>query len=624
MKRFLSILLCTVIVILMIPAPVHAAPVVSYRLLDGTVYMGGIFDAAVHVSEGAERATYQWQVDVSMGDGSWQNLDDSKTSVGYHGTHTDHFQFVTLPQDSSYEVGTGWETIPFRCKVTIDGKNYYTTPFVISIYPYSSLKGSFASCNYGIMTRNYNGVTFRGEVNGVSYGTAIAGEQLFLRFSCRQPSYDSMHYRSELRFIPEIWVTENGKTTRFTSDSHECQCYYTPTTLGDNSVTVEYKVRMMLGLNDMGIFESEKMVISTVSSYPCGIGEAKYDCSVLKEMYTQSEKLCPVPKGAQVDLLENIGGSWWKVSYNNTVGYIPSSGLTVLERISSVSVIIPEPVIGQSASFAPELGSSTYGLYDIEPVTWFDKTDNRSLQPGDKFQYGHRYSLSVWLKAGEDFLFEVYDGDPWLQGTLNGFSLKPITAYEQDPSEVVEMYYDFGTCMNPFVDVSSNAFYYQSVLWAYYNGITSGKDASHFEPSAACTRAQVVTFLWRAAGQPVPKNADNPFPDVPEGKYYTNAVLWAVENGITAGYKDGTFGPNKTCTRDQIVTFLWRYAGKPDPTSDYNPFPDVPEGKFYTKAVLWAVENGITSGYKNGTFGPSKTCTRDQIVTFLYRYMTNK
>ena len=185
---------------------------------------------------------------------------------------------------------------------------------------------------------------------------------------------------------------------------------------------------MMLGQNDMGIFESEKMVISTLTSYPCGVGEAKYDCSVLKEMYTQSQKLCSVPKGAQVDLLENIGNTWWKVSYNNNVGYIPSSALTVLDRISAVSVTIPEPVIGQPASFTPVLGSNSYGLYDTEPVTWYDKTDSRYLQPGDKFQYGHRYVFTVWLKAEDDFLFEVYDGDPWLQGSLNGFAIKPITA----------------------------------------------------------------------------------------------------------------------------------------------------------------------------------------------------
>ena len=174
---------------------------------------------------------------------------------------------------------------------------------------------------------------------------------------------------------------------------------------------------------------------------------------------------------------------------------------------------------------------------------------------------------------------------------------------------------------NPFTDITEDMFCYDAVLWAYENEITTGKDATHFNPSGDCTRSQVVTFLWRAAGKPAPKSSENPFPDVATGKFYTEAVLWAVENGITAGFKDGTFGPDKTCTRDQIVTFLWRFAGKPEPKSTENTFPDVKADAFYTDAVLWAVENGITTGYKDGTFGPSKTCKRDQIVTFLYRYM---
>ena len=171
----------------------------------------------------------------------------------------------------------------------------------------------------------------------------------------------------------------------------------------------------------------------------------------------------------------------------------------------------------------------------------------------------------------------------------------------------------------PFVDIEEDMFCYDAVLWAVEKGITKGKDTTHFDPSGDCTRAQVVTFLWRAAGEPEPKDAKIAFPDVAADKYYTKAVTWAVENGITTGYKDGTFGPNDTCTRGQIVTFLWRYAGEEDTAANAN-FPDVAVGKYYGEAVMWAVKHGITAGYKDGTFGPDKTCTRDQIVTFLYRY----
>ena len=141
---------------------------------------------------------------------------------------------------------------------------------------------------------------------------------------------------------------------------------------------------------------------------------------------------------------------------------------------------------------------------------------------------------------------------------------------------------------------------------------------THFAPSNPCTRGQVVTFLWRAAGSPEPEGNENPFTDISEGQYYYKAVLWAVENGITTGMTTTTFVPNNSCTRGQIATFLWRATGSPEPESDENPFPDVTGGPFY-KAILWAVENGITTGYTDGTFRPGNVCTRGNIVTFMYR-----
>ena len=142
-----------------------------------------------------------------------------------------------------------------------------------------------------------------------------------------------------------------------------------------------------------------------------------------------------------------------------------------------------------------------------------------------------------------------------------------------------------------------------------------------FSPGAGCTRAQVVTFLWRAAGEPQPKSENNPFADVQKGQYYYKAVLWAVEKGITTGTSPTTFRPDQTCTRGQIVTFLWRYFGEPEPKTGNNPFEDVKDSDYFYKAVLWAVENGITTGTTATTFRPEQTCTRAQIVTFLYRAM---
>ena len=174
---------------------------------------------------------------------------------------------------------------------------------------------------------------------------------------------------------------------------------------------------------------------------------------------------------------------------------------------------------------------------------------------------------------------------------------------------------------NPFSDVKNGQYYTEPVLWAVANGITTGTTATTFGPDEGCTRAQVVTFLWRAAGKPEPTSSVNPFADVKSGQYYYNAVLWAVEKGITNGTAATTFSPDDTCTRAQIVTFLWRFAGKPTPTSQNNPFHDVRTTEYYGTAVLWAVENGITNGTSATTFDPEATCTRAQVVTFLYRDM---
>ena len=171
---------------------------------------------------------------------------------------------------------------------------------------------------------------------------------------------------------------------------------------------------------------------------------------------------------------------------------------------------------------------------------------------------------------------------------------------------------------NPFEDVSEDEFYYEAILWAVGEGITNGVTTTHFAPDDLTTRGQIVTFLWRAAGEPEPESNENPFADVDESEFYYKAILWAVENGITNGVTKTTFAPNSNCTRAQAVTFLHRYLGQPE--SDMaNPFTDVDSGEFYANAICWAVENGVTTGVTTTTFEPDSTCTRAQIVTFLFR-----
>ena len=171
-----------------------------------------------------------------------------------------------------------------------------------------------------------------------------------------------------------------------------------------------------------------------------------------------------------------------------------------------------------------------------------------------------------------------------------------------------------------FTDVEPGSYYETPVSWAVARGITNGTGPAEFSPMADCNRAQVVTFLWRSAGEPKPQSTYIPFTDVEPGAYYTDAVLWAVEQGITQGMGDGTFGTARTCTRAQVATFLWRSAGEPMAQSQDHSFGDIREDYYYD-AVLWAVEAGITNGTSDTTFSPGDTCSRAQIVTFLYRYM---
>ena len=168
-----------------------------------------------------------------------------------------------------------------------------------------------------------------------------------------------------------------------------------------------------------------------------------------------------------------------------------------------------------------------------------------------------------------------------------------------------------------FKDVSATAYYAEAVQWAVNKGVTSGTTSTTFSPNQKCTRAEAMTFIWRAKGKPEPTTTENPFTDVTADKYYYKAVLWAVENKVTSGTSATTFSPNASCTRGQIVTFLWNAAGKP--AASGTTFGDVPSNQYYAAAVAWAVEKKITSGTSTTTFSPNDTCTRAQIVSFLYR-----
>ena len=211
--------------------------------------------------------------------------------------------------------------------------------------------------------------------------------------------------------------------------------------------------------------------------------------------------------------------------------------------------------------------------------------------------------------------------------TEKGEETRSCECGEVETREIAALGHDFvnGDCKNcdevltsKFEDVPAGAFYFDPVEWAVAKGVTTGATETTFNPNGDCQRAQVVTFLWRAAGSPEPTSTNNPFKDVKPTDFYYKAVLWAVEQKITNGLTADTFGPFALCNRAQVVTFLWRAMGSPASTAEVT-FTDVEQGKFYTTAVAWAVENNITNGISATEFGVDGTCNRAQVVTFLYR-----
>ena len=219
----------------------------------------------------------------------------------------------------------------------------------------------------------------------------------------------------------------------------------------------------------------------------------------------------------------------------------------------------------------------------------------------------------VW--AADGGVCDTFAEDSTVRGEQSSGAAEPVSEREHPFKEREGDSAD----KKGFVDIPMEAFFAAPVAWAVESEITNGVDDTHFGPDAFCTRAQVVTFLWRAAGCPVPRSGVMPFADVKPDAFYEKAAAWAVENGITNGLSAAVFGPNATCTRGQVVTFLWRAAGALEPDERRPAFKDLKKGAFYEKAAAWAVDKGITKGMDPDSFAPEQTCTRSQIVTFLYR-----
>lgn len=270
--------------------------------------------------------------------------------------------------------------------------------------------------------------------------------------------------------------------------------------------------------------------------------------------------------------------------------------------VSWVKYVAPTPGGGGGGGGGGAV--STYTLtFDTNGGSAIDKITKDS---------GTTIDLAAYKPTRAGYTFAGWFSDKALTKTVTGVKLTANTTVYAKWTQ------NGGTAQNPFVDVKEGAYYYDAVLWAVEQKITSGTSATTFSPDASCTRAQMVTFLWRAAGSPKVENGKNPFTDVKADAYYYDAVLWAVEKGVTSGTSATTFSPDATVTRGQTVTFLYRNAGSPE-VSGTMPFTDVEADAYYAKAVQWAVQQKITTGTSETTFSPMSDCTRGQIVTFLYR-----
>ena len=324
--------------------------------------------------------------------------------------------------------------------------------------------------------------------------------------------------------------------------------------------------------------------------------------------------------GATSTLVTAVSGNGGPVSINGqalptggsaTVA-IPNSGTTdIVVKIGTKTYTLTILRNGGTGGNAGG-GGSGYSYYTIKATAGA----GGSISP----------SGNISVREGRDQTFTITPDKGYAISNvkIDGKSIGAVKSYTFEnvsrthTIEVIFMKANGNPQTGVFVDVATGSYYEDAVDWAVENGITQGTDDTHFSPDGICTRAQAVTFLWRTAGSPASKTSTMPFTDVPVGSYYYDAVLWAVENGITKGTSDTTFSPNMTCSRSQIVAFLWRSEKSPAAVTA-NPFVDVKSTAYYADAVLWAVKENITKGTTNTTFSPNADCTRAQIVTFLWR-----
>ena len=438
MKRMLAIMLCLVMLAGLLALPVSA---LSYYVscYEENIYAGGIVDLYAYPNEGnTEEFTYQWQYDAGFGgNSSWYDVPDNDH---YSGGKTNHLQIHT-----STGVYGGWEEIPFQCVVTApDGTVRKSSNIYIEIYPTENLVPDMKEWGYGLFAPQVTNVIDLYTKDEVNYtASAYAGAKL--KMWCGSKSIDDKPVlrKSEVNLKTEIHITENGHTTVSANNTS-----YIPYTVGQ--LKVEFKQKLTIGGHDLGYFDTKTVNVTVSQPATRMTAPAKSDCSLLRYTYNESQKLASISKGTMLNIVGE-DSSYYQVYYNGYVGYVGKSQVGTTAQadgmlIKEVDVTIPRPVAGQSPTNTCTVETAACTLYPTDPVTWTDES-GKILKSTDKFQEGKRYTVSIWLSARSGYQFQTdAAGKPKLAGAING-DLPPFInkAYEQDPKQVIELTYTFGS-----------------------------------------------------------------------------------------------------------------------------------------------------------------------------------
>ncbi len=429
MKKIIGVLILSLI--MLVPATVFFITANAFDARDGKcdtyVYAPGVYDLSVECDD--PDATFQWGASIGYHGSFMELIDNDK----YSGTKTSHMSLIT--NDSLASADSDWDEIVFWCKVTSHGVTRYLVGQKMGIATHGMLlrdieKKGIAITDLGISSGEY---ASKKTVNDITYFDCFAGQPFCPIYSWYKGDAN-IFFQSEVSFKTEMHIIEDGKDTVL--DEYDD---YTPRKTGKGIITMRLDLVLYQNGERMETVDSRSAVVNVIT--PDGVGKAytKQACSVLEEQYSQSKVLAHLDKGEYITLLEQKGG-YWKVVGGGRAGYVPATALNVLENIGDVSVSIPEPVANTAMTAEVDLGdSSLYGLFDQEPVTWYDKTASRFLNANDKFISGHTYELSVWLKAKNGKRFEISDGSPAVIAYINGVRVTAKKAYEQDPQEVVEL-----------------------------------------------------------------------------------------------------------------------------------------------------------------------------------------